>query len=215
MPTPTFTSTGSKASTAAKLNKDVFSVKPKNDDLMQQAYVTYLANGRENLAKTLKRGEVRGGGRKPWRQKGTGRARFGSIRVPIWRGGGITFGPLGKENYTKKLNKNAKQTAIRQALSVKSATGAIMIIDEFSVTDGKTSTAAKLLNKIEAKGRILIVLDNITDETKRATNNIPKTDVVQANYLNVYNVLNADTIVITKKSLEVVDGWLGNKEAKS
>ena len=88
--------------------------KRANDDLMQQAYVTYLANGRENLAKTLKRGEVRGGGRKPWRQKGTGRARFGSIRVPIWRGGGITFGPLGKENYTKKEVLNKMKSGMRR-----------------------------------------------------------------------------------------------------
>jgi large subunit ribosomal protein L4 len=95
MSVPTFTKAGAKATAAAKLDKTVFDVDVKNHELLKQAYIAYHANGRENLAKTLRRGEVRGGGRKPWKQKGTGRARFGSIRVPIWRGGGIVFGPLG------------------------------------------------------------------------------------------------------------------------
>ena len=103
MSTPTFTKSGNKATTSAKLNKDIFDVEVKSHSLLKQAYIAYQANGRKNLAKTLKRGEVSGGGKKPWKQKGTGRARFGSIRVPIWRGGGIVFGPLGKENYSKTL----------------------------------------------------------------------------------------------------------------
>src|SRR5262245_30665646 len=104
MSVATYTKTGNKATTAAKLDKGVFAVEIKNHDLLKQAYLAYLANGRVNLAVVKKRGEVRGGGRKPWRQKGTGRARFGSSRNPIWRGGGITFGPTGNENYTINLN---------------------------------------------------------------------------------------------------------------
>src|ERR1700686_3786197 len=112
MPVTTYTKTGNKATVAAKLDKSVFDVDVKNHDLLKQAYLAYLSNARVNLAVTKKRGDVRGGGRKPWRQKGTGRARFGSIRNPIWRGGGIIFGPTGQENYKRKLNTKAKRQAI-------------------------------------------------------------------------------------------------------
>jgi large subunit ribosomal protein L4 len=97
MAVTTYTKTGTKATTAAKLDKTVFGVMPQNHELLKASYVAYLSNGRDNLAVTKTRGLVRGGGRKPWKQKGTGRARFGSSRVPIWRGGGITFGPTGEE----------------------------------------------------------------------------------------------------------------------
>src|SRR6202012_2575170 len=104
--------------TPVRLSKDVFGVAAKNHELLKQAYVTYLANGRENLAITKTRGLVSGGGKKPWKQKGTGRARFGSTRNPIWTGGGIVFGPTGEENYIKQLNIKAKRVAIRQALTL-------------------------------------------------------------------------------------------------
>lgn len=212
MAVTTYTKSGSKATTSAKLDNAVFGVEPKNHELLKQAYQMYLANGRENLAKTLKRGEVSGGGKKPWKQKGTGRARFGSIRVPIWRGGGITFGPLGKENYSKKMTTAAKRTAIRQALSVKSKANAIIIMEDFHVKDGKTRTAVALLEKIGAKGRILIAVESKTPELERALNNIQKVELVQANYLNTYSILNADTLVITNKALETVHEWLGAKK---
>lgn len=215
MAVPTFTSAGAKSTTAAKLNKDVFGVESNNHDLVKQAYQTYLANGRENLAKTLKRGEVRGGGRKPWKQKGTGRARFGSIRVPIWRGGGITFGPLGNENYSKKMTIKAKRTALRQALSIKAKANSIIVIDDFKVKDGKTSAAAKLLNKIGANRRVLIAVENKTEELDRATRNLGEVKLVQAKYINTYDVMNANRIVITKKAMDEVNAWLGNaKETK-
>jgi len=214
MPTPTFTKTGNKATTNAKLNKSVFDVDVKNHDLLKQAYVMHLANGRENLAKTLKRGEVRGGGKKPWKQKGTGRARFGSIRVPIWRGGGITFGPLGKENYTKSMTKNAKRLAIRQALTIKDKTGRVVVIDSFSSKDGKTSEAAKLLQKIGAKRKVLLVVDDKTPELVRATRNISELKLCQAMYVNVRSVLDADTIVFTTKALEITQEWLSTKAKK-
>src|SRR5215813_5453673 len=118
MAVPTFTKSGTKATSAAKLDKVVFGVVPENHELLKLAYTAYLANGRENLAVTKKRGEVSGGGKKPWKQKGTGRARFGSSRNPIWRGGGIVFGPTGEENYTKKMHTSAKRQALRQALSL-------------------------------------------------------------------------------------------------
>jgi large subunit ribosomal protein L4 len=123
MAVATYTKSGSKATTAAVLDKSVFSLEVKNHDLLKQAYLAYLANGRINSAKTKKRGQVSGGGAKPWRQKGTGRARFGSSRNPIWRGGGIAFGPTGEENYSKKLNTTAKRKAIKQALSIANKEG--------------------------------------------------------------------------------------------
>src|ERR1700722_17943597 len=118
MAVPTFTNAGTAATTAAKLDNAVFGVELTNHELLKHAYTAYLANGRENLAVTKKRGEVRGGGKKPWKQKGTGRARFGSTRNPIWRGGGIAFGPTGHENYTKQVPTVVKRQAIRQALSL-------------------------------------------------------------------------------------------------
>src|SRR6478609_8335181 len=139
MAVATYTKAGAAASTAAKLDKSVFGVDIKNHDLLKQAYVTYLANGRDNLAATKTRGLVSGGGRKPWKQKGTGRARFGSSRNPIWRGGGIVFGPTGEENYTKQMNVKAKRLAIRQALTVAATSNKVAVIDDITVKDGKTA----------------------------------------------------------------------------
>lgn len=211
MATATYTKTGTKATTAAKLDKEVFGLEVTNHELVKQAYVTYLSNGRENLAVTKTRGLVSGGGKKPWKQKGTGRARFGSSRNPIWRGGGIAFGPTGEENYTKALNTKAKRQAIRQALSIKA--DAVKVIESFEVKDGKTSTAAKLLAKIEAAGRVLIIVPTKEDTLQRAVRNIQDVTLVSAQYVNVYDVLNADSIVITTPALAIISDWL-KKEAK-
>lgn len=208
MATPTFTAKGAKATTPAKLDKEVFGVEVKDHQLLKDVYTAYLANGRENLAVTKTRGLVRGGGKKPWKQKGTGRARFGSSRVPIWRGGGITFGPTGQENYTKSVNTKAKRTAIRQALSLASEAGKISVIEKIETT-GKTKEVVALLDKLKATRRVLIVVDNKDANIDRATRNIPQVKVVQASYVNVYDVLNADSIVITKPSLEIISNWLG------
>src|SRR6185369_7414813 len=152
MSVPTFTKSGAKATTPAKLDKAVFAVMPENHELLKLAYSAYLANGRDNLAVTKTRGLVSGGGKKPWKQKGTGRARFGSSRNPIWRGGGIAFGPTGNENYTIKVNVNAKRLALRQALSLAASEGRIRVIETFDCKDGKVAPVAKLLGKIEATG---------------------------------------------------------------
>jgi large subunit ribosomal protein L4 len=208
MAVPTFTKAGSKASTAAKLDKRVFEIMPKDHVLLQSAYVAYLANGRQNLAITKNRGDVSGGGRKPWRQKGTGRARFGSTRNPIWRGGGVAFGPTGAENYKKHLNTSAKRLAIRQALSLAANDGKIKVIETFDCKDGKVSQTAKLLQKIEAPGRVLLVVSQKDELVNRATGNLPDVKAVQAHYLNVFDVLNADSIVLDQKALVLVTEWL-------
>lgn len=204
----TYTKSGTKATTAAKLDKEVFAVEVKNHELLKQAYVAYLSNAREASAVTKTRGLVSGGGRKPWKQKGTGRARFGSSRNPIWRGGGIVFGPTGEENYTKKLPTQTKRLAIRQALSLANEAGKLSVIENFEVKDGKTASAIKLLDKLGAVKKTVIVVDTKTDDVVRATNNLSNVKVVQARYVNVYDTLNADHIIMTTKALSVVTEWL-------
>jgi large subunit ribosomal protein L4 len=211
MAVATYTKSGSKATTAAVLDKSVFSLEVKNHDLLKQAYLAYLANGRINSAKTKKRGQVSGGGAKPWRQKGTGRARFGSSRNPIWRGGGIAFGPTGEENYSKKLNTTAKRKAIKQALSIANKEGRIAVIETFAPANDKTKSAVELFAKIGAEGSTLLVIEDKNSSSVRAARNLASIKMVQANYLNVFDVMNADRIVITKKALEAVSEWLGGK----
>ncbi len=207
----TFTKSGTKSSSATKLSEDVFGLSVDNHELVGQAYRMYLANGRQNLAKTLRRGEVSGGGRKPWRQKGTGRARFGSIRVPIWRGGGITFGPLGNENYKVSLPLKAKRLAIKQALSLKVKANCVKVIETFECPDGKVKPTISLLEKLDAKRSTLIVVSVKDTLVERATRNIPNVKAVAANYLNVFDIMNAENIVISKKSVSIIEKWLVKK----
>lgn len=211
MAVATYTKAGTKATTPAKLDKAVFGVEAKSHDLLKAAYTAYLANGRENNAVVKTRGLVSGGGRKPWKQKGTGRARFGSSRVPIWRGGGIVFGPTGEENFSKQLNAKAKRLAVRQALSLKADN--VVVIEDIVSKEGKTAELAKLLKKIGVERNVLIVVDNKTPELVRASNNISGVTVVSSTYLNVYDVINADSIVFNQAALKAATEWLG-KEAK-
>lgn len=212
MSVATFTKTGTKATTAAKLDKNVFGVVPKTHELLKSAYVAYLANGRDNLAQSKTRGLISGGGRKPWKQKGTGRARVGSIRSPIWRGGGIVFGPTGHENYSHKLNVTAKRQAIRQALSVAADAKKVVVIEDFKVKDNKTAEAVKLLDKIGATRNTLVVVADKPEELVRSVRNLQAVKLVHARYVNVFDVLNADHIVITSESLKVISDWLGEKK---
>ncbi len=199
------------AASTTKLPKEVFAVEVKNHELLKLAYDSYLANSRLSSASTLQRGEVRGGGKKPWRQKGTGRARFGSSRNPIWRGGGVVFGPRGNENYTKKLPTNAKRTALRQALTLANEASKIIVKDV--TTTGKTSEVAKFLNENKLERRVLLVVDEKTPELIRATNNIPNVHLVSAMYLSVFDILNADHIVLNTKSVSVITDWLTRERA--
>jgi large subunit ribosomal protein L4 len=195
------------------LPKSVFAVEVVNHQLLKLAYEAYLANGRPNLAKTLRRGEVSGGGRKPHRQKGTGRARAGSIRSPLWRKGGITFGPLGNENYTKKVPTGAKRVALRQALTLAAQANEVMIIDDITAT-GKTKDMTTLLQKhgYQASRKTVLVVESKAPELIRATNNLPDIELVQATYLNVFTILNADTLMITKSALKAIEAWLGGSK---
>ncbi|MBR3353342.1 50S ribosomal protein L4 [Candidatus Saccharibacteria bacterium] len=197
----------------ATLNKDIFGLTVENHELVKLAYDSYLANSRSSHAKTLKRGEVSGGGKKPWRQKGTGRARFGSTRNPIWRHGGVAFGRTGEENFTKKLAKSSKLLAVRQALSMKNADKAVFILDKTVKLDGKTKTAAKVLKDMKLEGKnVLAVANEKTPEVLRSTNNLPNVKLVRATYLNVFDILNADAIVFSESALKATEDWLLGKE---
>jgi large subunit ribosomal protein L4 len=206
-----YTAAGNKSTTTVKLDKSVFGVIPENHETLKMAYLAYLDNGRKNLAVTKTRGQVRGGGIKPWRQKGTGRARFGSIRVPIWRGGGITFGPTGKENYTIKLSLNTKRLATRQALSMATKENRLIVIEELKIKTQKTAEAAKLLHKLGAEGNTLIVVEQKTPEFLRAFNNLANVNIVQSKYLNSYSIVNADKIIISSASIKEIQVWLGEE----
>lgn len=204
-----FTSSGSKATTAVSLPKAVFAVDVENHDLLKQAYVAHQANSRLNLAKTLKRGEVSGGGKKPWRQKGTGNARTGSIRNPIWRGGGITFGPQGNENYSKKINAKAKKQALKQALTLAVKSGKVSTIENFAVRSGKTSDVAKLVGKLGPIDRTIIVSVQFDEKTVKASSNLKDLALVKASNLSVVDVLDAKSLVITKDALAALEQRLG------
>lgn len=207
MAVATFTKSGNKATATASLDKKVFGIKTTDHQLLKDAYLSYLADARSSGAKTKKRGEVRGGGRKPWRQKGTGNARFGSSRNPIWRGGGVAFGPTGNENHSLKLNTKAKRQALRQALSMAADEDKIVVIESLE-TNGKTKDVVKLLAKIDARGSILAVVETKDEKLLRSTRNIPGFTLSQANYLNVYDVLNADKVVVSNGSLKLISEWL-------
>lgn len=215
MAVATYTKSGAKATAPAKLDKTVFGVAPKSHELLKQAYTAYLSNGRSNNAVTKTRGLVSGGGKKPWKQKGTGRARFGSTRNPIWRHGGIVFGPTGEENFTKEMNVKAKRLAIRQALSVAAEANKVIVIEDVVAKNGKTAEVAGLLAKIGANRRTLIVVDHKSDELVRATENLSDVKLVNAKYLNVFDVLNSDNLVLSTAALAVVSEWLGGAPAKA
>jgi len=194
------------AAKATVLPEEVFAVEVKNHELLKLAYDAYLANVRQSSATTLTRGLVRGGGKKPWAQKGTGRARFGSSRNPIWRGGGIVFGPLGNENYSKKISTQSKRQAIRQALTLASKAEKVHVLDV--VTTGKTAEVVKFLADNKFARKTLLVVETKTPELLRATNNIQNVLLVSTKYLSVFHILNADHIVLSKASLPTLKSWL-------
>jgi len=193
------------------LPASVFAVDVSNHELLKLAYEAYLANARLSSATTKTRGEVRGGGKKPHKQKGTGRARSGSSRNPLWRGGGIVFGPLGNENHKKRISTTAKRTAIRQALTLADQAKKVVVAE--AKTTGKTKDIVAFLGeqKADLLRRVLIVVDEKTPEILRSTANMQNVILIRANYLSVFHVLNADKIIISPSALKVIDAWLGEK----
>ena len=199
----------------ATLDKQVFALEVENHELIKLAYDSYLANSRSSHAKTLKRGEVRGGGKKPWKQKGTGRARFGSTRNPIWRHGGIAGGRTGNENFEKKLSRESKKLTVRQALSLKNAEKAVVVLDTTKKLSGKTKDAVKILKDLKLDGKnVLAVCKEKTPEILRSTNNLENVKLVRATYLNVFDIMNADAIVFGDAAIKETTDWLLGKETK-
>lgn len=198
---------------APALPKEIFNVEVTNHELLKLAYDSYLANNRTASATTLTRGLVSGGGKKPWKQKGTGRARFGSTRNPIWRHGGIVFGPSGNENYTKRLSTASKRVAVRQALSLANKAKKVVVKD--IKTTGKTAEVAKFLvdNKFDRKVLLVVTSEEKTNELIRATANVQNVLLIGAKYLSVYHILNADHVVLSTKSVPVIKDWLTKERA--
>ena len=189
------------------LKGEVFNVEV-NNQVMYDAVQVYLSNMRQATAKTLTRGEVSGGGKKPWRQKGTGRARAGSSRSPIWRKGGIVFGPTGNENYKISQNKKEHALALRSALTLKAQAKDIIVIDELNFEAPSTKAAVEVLTKVNAKAKTLIVISEENDNLVASARNIPGVIVVKTNNLSVYDILNSDSVVFTKESVKAVEGGL-------
>lgn len=211
MPVQQFTKTGSKSTKKVTLPKEVFGLEVTDHGLLKQVYLAAQANGRVGSSNTKTRGEIRGGGRKPWRQKGTGRARVGSIRSPIWRGGGIVFGPRLVKNYHKKVNKNAKRRALAQALSIKASSNSLVAVEAFPEYK-KTKEMAGFLDKIagDSHGTLIITADT-NENLKRSCNNLPEVQLVTAAYLSVPRVLDADLVVIESDAVKKLETLLGGK----
>ena len=187
-----------------ELPKEIFDV-PLNPDLVHQVVMVQMANQRKKIAKTKDRAEVRGGGKKPWRQKGTGRARHGSIRSPIWRGGGVTFGPTTEKVFKKRIPKKMKRKALFMVLSTKARENLILVLDDLKIEKPKTKLMTEILTKLFLKkGSGLIVLPKINKNVILATRNIPGAVTIQAKDLNVLDLLSRKYVLILKEAIKVI-----------
>ena len=189
------------------VSAEVFGVEV-NEQVMFDAVQVYQANMRQATAKTLTRAEVSGGGKKPWRQKGTGRARAGSTRSPLWRHGGTVFGPRGNQNFKLSMNKKAHALALKSALTLKAQSKDIIVLENVDVNEVKTKTVVALLANVKAKTKSLVVVDKDFDAFVLSARNIPGVITVEANNLSVYDILNADSLVFTSASIKEVEGGL-------
>ncbi|PZM79800.1 MAG: 50S ribosomal protein L4 [Candidatus Margulisiibacteriota bacterium] len=183
-----------------EVNSDIFDVVVKNE-VMHQVVEAYLAGGRTGSANTKNRSDVSGGGRKPWKQKGTGRARAGSTRSPLWRGGGVIFGPTPRD-FVKKINKKVKRLALKMALSAKRTE--TLVVRGFEISNPKTNEAIKLMKKADINNS-LIIMNMVSDNLARATNNIAGIKVIRPNEINVYELLKFKNICIDSEALSTID----------
>lgn len=184
---------------------------PVNTNLMHQAYVRQIANARLGTHKTKTRSEVSGGGRKPWRQKGTGRARQGSIRAPQWVGGGRVHTPQPRD-HSQKMPKKMRREALRSALSVKAMDGEILILDELTLSEPKTREMVQLIDKLAADSSVLLIIPEKNedfDAVYRASNNLPDLKLLNANYMNIRDLLSYDKVIIPLAALDVIKSYLG------
>ena len=185
-----------------ELNDSIFAVEV-NTHVMHQAVVQYLANKRQGTQSALTRAEVRGGGRKPWRQKGTGRARQGSTRSPQWTGSGVVFAPKPRDNYFK-LNKKVKRLALKSALTTKVNDGKFVVVDEINLPEMKTKEMVKVLNNLNVN-KSLVVLEDANEKAVVAARNIPTVKTASVSTINVYDILKYDSVVVTKAAVEKIE----------
>ena len=203
MPTvSTYDMTGKQTGTM-ELNEGIFGVKP-NGTVMHSVVVNYLANQRQGTQSTLTRSEVSGGGRKPWRQKGTGHARQGSIRAPQWTHGGIALGPKPR-SYNYVLPKKMRRLAIKSAFSSKVLAGEMKVLDSLSLEEIKTKKMVAVLKALEADKKVLLVLPEKDETVIRSARNIPGVKTAMVNTLNVYDVLNADAFIVVKDAVAQIE----------
>ena len=179
-----------------------------NEALIHQAVVTRLANERQGTKSTLTRTEVRGGGRKPWRQKGTGNARQGSIRAPQWVKGGVVFAPKSRD-FSKDMNKKAKAAALRSALSKKVADGELVVIDSLAVAEGKTKEMAKISSNLKLDKSAVFVMDNSDEKVILATRNLPKISTLPVAQISTYEVVANAKVVLTKAAVQKIEEVYG------
>ena len=207
---PTHNLEGEKTGTI-NLPESIFGIEINNDVIYQAVNAQY-ANSRFHLAHTKDRGEVRGGGKKPWRQKGTGRARHGSIRSPLWRGGGVTFGPTKDENYSRKINKKIRRKALLMVLSSKVIDKELIVLDELKISEAKTKSVANIINKNfkeEKKPHILLALSKKDNNIVKATRNIVNVKTILADSLNVIDLLSFKYLLLDKESIGVIEKTYG------
>ena len=186
-----------------ELNDAVFGIEP-NTVVMHAAVVNYLANQRQGTQSTLTRTEVSGGGKKPWRQKGTGHARQGSTRAPQWTHGGIALGPKPR-SYSYSLNKKVKRLALLSALSTKVADNDMIVLDAINMDEFKTKTIVKMLNALNVNEKALIVLDSVDKKVIKSAANIPGVKTTQVNTLNVYDILNYSKFIVVKDAVAKIE----------
>ena len=185
------------------LPEAVFGIEP-NEPVMHQALLRQLANGRQGTASTKTRSAVRGGGRKPWRQKGTGRARQGSTRSPQWEGGGVVFGPHPR-SYRMDMPRKQRRLALRSALSSKAQDGVVVVLETFALEDPRTRAVADLLRGVEAGRRVLVVLGSHNEMLEKSARNMAEVQVVLAGNLSVRDLLMAETVIITRDAIEHIE----------
>ncbi len=187
----------------AELKDSVFGITP-NKTVMHAMVVNYLANQRQGTQSTLTRTEVRGGGKKPWRQKGTGHARQGSIRAPQWVHGGVALGPKPRD-YSYSLNKKEKRLAMKSALSSKALENEIVVVDNITVEEFKTKTIVEMLKALKVEGKALIVMPEVDLKVVKSANNISGVKTATVGTLNVYDILNYDKFIVAKSAVEKIE----------
>ncbi len=205
MKVPVYNMGGEKIDTI-ELNKDIFEGEVKRN-LLHQAQIAHQKNCRQGTVSTRKRGEVSGGGRKPWAQKGTGRARVGSIRSPLWVGGGVSFGPKPR-NFEYRLSRKAKKIALKLSLREKLKKESLLILNKVEVKEGKTKEMAKFLDTFSIKGKCLLIVDKWDEKVRRSSSNLKKFVLSLASIVSAYDILSHPYVFLTKDSLSILEGRL-------